>query len=124
SAPIIDGVFHSRQSGRVVQLFGQNGQQYVSIGGADYPVTMDERGTLRPSSPMDFLDWAVTVIGGSPNVEGIDLSEFGQTDQLIAVTAPQSSHEGLIVGRYRSESTGTAITISCLDNRFELSATG
>src|SRR5947199_294178 len=85
---------------------------------------MDERGTLRPSSPMDFLDWAVTVIGGSPNVEGIDLSEFGQTDQLIAVTAPQSSHEGLIVGRYRSESTGTAITISGLDNRFELSATG
>jgi D-aminopeptidase len=124
STSILSGVFHSPQTGRVVQLFGRTGQQYVSICGADFPVEIDAHGSLRPSSPMEFFAWAVTVAGNISPIAAIDLIEFGHTDRLLAAIAPRPSQKPLIVGRYRSESTGTEFTISDSSKGFALSATG
>jgi CubicO group peptidase (beta-lactamase class C family) len=115
---IVEGVFQSANTGRVVQLhratrsaFFPRDHQIVSIDGCDLPVIADERGVLRPTAGFDCFKQTVTPLGNPESPHSIELSDFGNGDELAAVRTTAATSARAITGRYRSLVTDTEVTI-------------
>jgi D-aminopeptidase len=98
--PLKAGVFRSEKSGRVVQLFEQAGQQMTSIDGMDLPIAPGTDGVLRPPETASFKV-ALSLAADSSSLQLID---YGNTDELSRIEAPQQSDARAIAGVYRSSS--------------------
>jgi D-aminopeptidase len=116
AAPIVEGVFQSNTTGRVVQLYkGQPSaflpepHQIVSIDGFDMPAKAHPNGVLSPTAGFEAFKQAVSIEGNSESPHSIVLSDFGNTDELVAVRPPDSAPS--IAGRFESVATGTKVTI-------------
>jgi hypothetical protein len=107
----VTGTFRSPRTGRVIQLFGKDGQQIASIDGCDLPFESAHDGTLRPTSRASYLKQAVTLAGDPGQPVWIGFSDFGNLDELVPVEPTEDSRAFPLAGRYRSDATGIEATI-------------
>jgi D-aminopeptidase len=106
SAVVVTGTYRSRATGRVIQLFGREGQQIVSIDGLDLPFSAHESGSLRPMGAYNFEQITVTVPRDTQEPSAIRLTEYDNPDELTLVPAADPSDVRAIVGRWQSQATG------------------
>lgn len=111
AATFVTGAFRSQTSGRVVQLFGKEGRQIVSIDGHDLPYARCADGVLRPIPIWSFIKRVVTLKGNPAKPTAIQLSDFGTVDDLGPMDLVTKPDLGKIIGQYRSQSTATDISI-------------
>ena len=85
----ITGTFHSKQSGRVIILGEHEGQQIATVGGLTLPVRQHDDESLSVAVlPTDLRMVPVRMDGV---VAGIDVTEFGKSERLDLVTAPDGA---------------------------------
>jgi hypothetical protein len=118
------GSFQSAKSGRVIQLLRVKDQPTVSIDGWDLPYQVDDCGLLQPAGTFGFLKQAITVCGDPQVPTSIQFNDFGDVDQLSALSPVAVGALTDIAGLYRSESTGTQVSISHFDEGWQLKAVG
>jgi D-aminopeptidase len=118
------GVFRSSTTGRVVQLFANDGCQIVSIDGHDLPYVRGEEGILRPIPIWSFIKRIVTLRGDPANPSSVTLSDFGNRDELTRVNTPRQVNIEAIIGRYWSDTTGTGILIDRKEDEVRMHARG
>jgi CubicO group peptidase (beta-lactamase class C family) len=121
--PVSEGIYHSLSTGRVIQLSGRDGQQIASIDGVDMPVEADRGGLLRPVPWLSFLKQSVTRIGDVRRPSALRFDHFGNVDELNPVV-PSDGDVAQIAGTYRSQPTGTTLTISGESESPRLHSTG
>lgn len=112
NGPFATGIFRSPATSRVIQLFANNGQQIVSIDGFDLPVEREDNGVLRHVPFVSFMKQEVTLIGDPEKPVSIRLSDFGNIDELVRQKPAKDADMRAVVGRYRSDTTGSEVTIS------------
>ena len=120
------GTFHSPATSRVVQLFAKGGQQIVAIDGVEMTVEPDDDGTLRPAGIWKYANarQAVTLQGDRARPDFIQLSDFGNVDELLPVLPTRNPDAKTIAGHYRSATIGVDAVISATDRGACLSARG
>jgi hypothetical protein len=109
--PFASGVFRSPTTGRVVQLFAQEGQQMASIDGTDMLVEPDDGGVLWPVGFFRHVKQSVTLAGGGAKPVSIRLSDFGNVDELVREKPPEETDVLVISGRYRADRVATEAMI-------------
>lgn len=122
--PFVTGVFRSGRTGRVIQLIIRDGQQIASIDGTDIPVRPDSDGVFHPASIYDTLKYSITLIRGSEGPKQILFKDFGNHDELNPVHSCDNANAQPIEGRYRSDSTGTEVTIHSTDKDASMKSVG
>ena len=110
--PFAQGTFRSPKTGRVLQLYAKDEQQFVSIDGGDLQVIPDAEGVLRPLPAFGFFKQEVRLIGDAKSPAAVRFSDFGTVDDLVAVKIGVKDDAELIEGRYRSDSTGDEVIVS------------
>jgi D-aminopeptidase len=110
-SPLATGTFRSPTTGRVIELSARDDRQIVSIDGYDWPFERQNDGVLRPIPVWSYIKQAVTLDGDPAKPASIQVSDFGNVDALIAVRPAEHIDPGAITGRYRSDTTGTEVTI-------------
>jgi hypothetical protein len=121
---VVQGVFRSPTTGRVVHLSGKDGRQIVSIGGSGQLAVPDESGVLTLVGGFDIARNTITLIGEPTAPSSIRLHEFGNADELILVRPAGRTDPRAFVGRYRSDSTDTNATVTATDAGLSLRTTG
>lgn len=119
---VATGLFRSPTTARVIQLctssatsaWSEGQQPLASIDGTDIPIEPDDD-ALRPAGAFEFLKLRMTLTGDPSHPDSIRLSDFGNPDELVAVPSVDGTDPHAIMGRYRSERTGTDATI--VDNQ-------
>ncbi len=122
SRPFIRGIFRSPVTGRVIRFrmsssgippWTREGQQIASVDGRDIPVAPDDDGVLWPEGMAGVIAMklGITLTGDPANPSSIRVSDFGNLDDLLPVHAVDEGVARAIVGRYRSNSTGTEAII-------------
>jgi len=110
--PLVTGIFRSPTTGRVIQMFGKQGQQIASIDGMDMPVEPDENGVLWPAGIYRYAKVAITLGGDSSDPLSIGVNDFGNVDELTREVPADEVDVAMIAGLYRSDTTYTEATIS------------
>jgi CubicO group peptidase (beta-lactamase class C family) len=118
ASPIVEGLFQSNTTGRVVQLirsqpssFVSADHQIVSIDGFDIPATVDGNGVLHPIAGFEVFRQTVTLRGCLQRPDSITLNHFGNNDELAPVRPDEAGSTARIGGRFRSLTTSTEVTI-------------
>jgi D-aminopeptidase len=122
--PLATGNFRSPKTGRVVQLFPKGAQQIASIDGMDMPVHPDGEGVLWPEGLFSFTKQSLTLIGDLRQPTSIQLSDFGNPDELLRQTSPETVDVRALAGRYRSDMTDTEARICESDDGIQLMTLG
>jgi D-aminopeptidase len=118
----VAGVFRSPATDRVIQLSTKEGQPIVSIDGHDMPCVHGDDGVLRPIPIWSYLQWEVTLVGDPEKPTSLRLSDFGNIDDMVMENPPGEA--GVVVGRYRSDTTSTEATICETEDGPRLSTIG
>jgi CubicO group peptidase (beta-lactamase class C family) len=118
------GSYCSPRTGRVVQLFAKDRQQIASIDGFDLPFTSGDSDVLSPMPPFESLKQSVTLIGDRRQPRSIQFRDFGNVDELIPVRVMDKPDARAIIGRYRSDTTGTEATIRATRDGLHLGTAG
>ena len=119
SWPFPSKVFYSPTTGCVIQLGSAasstvwtiEGQRIASINGADIPIEPDSDGVFRPAGSSSFMKLGMMLVGDPEHPTAIQFSDYGMPDNLVSVQPVQTPDVRAIEGHYRSESTGTQLTI-------------
>ncbi|HEY6923724.1 MAG TPA: serine hydrolase domain-containing protein [Steroidobacteraceae bacterium] len=111
ASTFVTGAFRSRTTGRVVQLFGKEGRQIVSIDGHDLPYARCADDVFRPIPIWSFIKRFVSLKGSPSSPTAIELSDFGTVDELAPLERVEEPDVGKVIGYYRSETTATDISI-------------
>ena len=122
--PFVEGVYRSPSTGRVVYLRRDNEQQMAFINGHPYPFEPDAEGVLRTCGYGSQLGYSIRRIGHPLHPAEIELDDFGNSDRLVAVGPPKVPGAGPVAGTYRSDTTGTQLTISSGSGGVEMRSTG
>lgn len=117
----VSGVFRSRLTGRVIRLFGREGQQFASIDGMEMPVARGADDVLRPVGVHGFLKLEIALQGDPASPAFVKLSDFGNADQLIAVPSRTSAAADL-AGTYCCRAAGIDTTIQLVGDELLLTA--
>lgn len=132
-APIVTGTFLSRFTGRVVQLRGAPTErtgvatsvvQWALIDGLEMPMAADGSNVLWPAGLLRYMQLAVRMCGGGAEPSAIQLSDFGNVEDLERVPQGDDREAADIVGRYRSGGTDTDALVSQEDGRLLLRTVG
>jgi D-aminopeptidase len=110
--PLVAGTFRSPHTGRVAQLFAQNGEQILSIDGTDMRVVANVDGVFSAAPPHSAACQSMMLGGDRQRPDSIRFSHFGSPDMLIAAPPVHDVSARVIAGLYRSITTGTDVTIS------------
>jgi len=124
TGPFAVGIFRSPTTGRVIQLFAQEGKQIASIDGTDMPVEADDGGVLWPTGVSRYVKQAVALVGDPLKPGSVRLSDFGNVDEIVREKPAEEADVGDIVGRYRSDTTGTEAYIDETDDGPRLMTSG
>lgn len=93
------GTFHSARTGQVLTLLANEGGQAVSVGGMTLPARRDAQGRLTVAIlPTDMRILPVEK-GGAV---GLEVTEFGERDDLARVEVLEGTSAAPLVGRYES----------------------
>ncbi|MBI2992601.1 MAG: beta-lactamase family protein [Gammaproteobacteria bacterium] len=109
--PLSEGTFHSPATGRLVQLFGKGGKQFASVDGWDFQVVRNNNGELIPISRLSFLKLTINLTGPVERPHTLHLVEFGNRDELLAVSCnPGTKEPDEFAGCYRSSAVDAELT--------------
>lgn len=118
----LTGMFRSRSTDRVVQLFIENGRQMASIDGMELPLGAGGSQALCSIGVFSALDLEILPLGGAVQPMTIELRECGNRDELTLARPPRKDAARSICGRYRNVATHTDVTID--ESGGEVSSTG
>jgi len=104
--PVISGVYRSRATGRVLQLFGKDCRQRAWIDNYDLALRTSEDGGLLPAEGFEFLKQEIVPLDAEASPRRIRFNDFGNVDVLERLP-PATQPIDPAVGRYRSDETGT-----------------
>ncbi len=121
--PVATGVFRSPTSGRVIQLLGNDGQQIIALDGEELGYEYDGQ-AFTPADAISHYVQTVRLIGDDQHPGAVELHHLGAVDELSSVPTGEISDPRPIAGRYRSESTGTDITIRSEQDQQWLTSSG
>jgi hypothetical protein len=111
--PFANGVFRSPKTGRVIELWEKDDQQLISVDGADLgALERDDRGVLELAGYGKYMKKSMTLAGAPDSPSAVHLTDFGNSDELMRVPPNESLDESAILGRYRSDATGTDAAIT------------
>lgn len=114
----ITGTFYSKRSGRTIFLAEHEGQQIATVGGLSVPAKQHDDGSLSVAVlPTDLRLMPVRVDGVTA---GLDVTEFGKSERLDLVTAPDDSDSSLPRGQFRN--TGSGISAELLGDSLKLTS--
>jgi CubicO group peptidase (beta-lactamase class C family) len=105
------GTYRSPVTRRIVQLFFKDGQQFASIDGMDLPVSPDTAGDLWPIGQVAFFRRGIRLRGNPANPDSIELSDFGNLDELFPLEEKTGLSPERLAARYESASTNTVASI-------------
>lgn len=114
TGPVSTGAYRSPNTGRVIRLYSQDGQQATEIGGyGEMLLSPDEKGVLRPpnSSAMPH-QCSIVPFGDAASPSKLNFSHYGNADELVRIDAAMNPGLAVIAGRYRSEAAGFDAVIS------------
>ena len=105
-SPPVKGVFHSRATGRMLELVHSSAGQAVRMGAMTLPLVDEGDGTFR-------LDFAVfdTLLDIDSGDAAISLREFGVDDRLERVDPSQAGADGTLIGCYRNSAARIEVEI-------------
>ncbi len=121
---LVCGTFQSPTTGRVLQLRANGEQQIATLDGVDMIVEPDDDGVLWPTGTAGHVKVAVRVPGPAKDPSSIHISDFGNTDELHAVSPPPEADDLSIIGCYRSTPTRTNASICATGDGIMLRTTG
>ncbi len=120
--PAFSGVFHGRESGRVISLAEHEGQQLLALGGMMLPTRWGEDGTLRVEiAPTDLV---VRPRSRRGEVVALDVVEFGVPEHLERVTPPAEADARALTGVYEAPGAGLTAQIALHEGGPVLTVTG
>lgn len=100
-------IFLSPTSGRVVELSGKDGRQFMSIdGGLALPVVPDEDGTLQLPAEAAFLQTSLAFERG-----GARLSQFGNEDSMTMMDRVDHARLGGLAGEYHASDIDVTLEV-------------
>jgi len=105
----------SPRTKRVVQLFGRNGHQIVSIDGYDIPFRRSSEREFVPIAVWNHNEQSVSLLGDPVAPESLLFRDLGEVDEFKPIPAAQDGDVGRIVGRYTSHPAGIVSEISAKD---------
>jgi hypothetical protein len=129
------GTFRSLTTGRVIRLQGaaadsspawiQGRHQMALIDGFDMSFERGEDGVLRPPEGLyGFMKLELKLNGDPEKPSSVGLTDFGNTDELVAVRPAEVSTATPIAGHYRSQSAEIEATIRDTDDGARLRTVG
>jgi D-aminopeptidase len=125
------GLFLSPRTSRVLQLYPsqlpynpKGLMQIAAIDGHPLPFAPDRHGVLRTTSPALVSKIVLTRVGDLENPTSVLFDEFGNPDEFVPVKRVLRQDAEIIVGRYRSDTTGTELTISAAGEGARMSSKG
>ena len=111
SFSLAGGTFNSPTTGRTVQLLEKAGQQIASMDGTDIPMAHDSDGVLWPSGHHQYKKLGIALIGNPVSPSSIQVSDFGNIDELFLEPPPQIRELGPAEGRYALAALQSEATI-------------
>jgi len=111
SKSAVEGVFYSKSTGRVVQLFLREDAQMAWIDN-DMVMESDEDGTLRPSGKFMLIRQTIRTFGPRERPSAIELDDFGNVDHLDRAADEPRADPGSIIGVYEASSVGVTAVIA------------
>ncbi len=124
AGPLAAGMFRSPATGRAIRLFAQAGRQFLSIDGKDLPAQFVAPGVFGLALLASTPNQTVTLVGDPARPTAIRYSDFGNIEEFKSVPAVDKPDARAIVGRYRSESTGTEAAVTRTDQGARWQTTG
>jgi len=121
---IVTGTFRSPATDRVVQLHGRQGQQYACIDGFDVPVRSGADAVLHPAAGYGMLQQHIHLVGNREHPEALRLQEFGNWDELVAVSTEARTSTDRIRSRYRSDAASVDALVSGPDAELQMTTVG
>jgi hypothetical protein len=130
--PFPEGVFRSPRTGRAAQCLrteisylGREKVPAVALDGHWLAFAPDSKGVLRACNG-ELPGVTLTPVGPIDNPSSLRLTDFGIYDELVRVSITVEAKAAIasIVGRYRSDETGTDASIIETDTGPRLKATG
>jgi len=115
SARWLTGDFYSPKTGRVVQLFGGGDHQVVSIDGYDAPFRRATERELLPSAVWSPSKQSVSLLGDPEHPASIQLTDFGETDELSEIPTGRAEDPQRTVGRYQAVSLSARVEVTVRD---------
>lgn len=134
--PPVTGIFRSRCTGRVLHLFKYekaptesagvyaDGTWLCSLDGHYVPVEWNDTGSIQSRSDISIFKLTMSAVGDAAAPSAILLSDFGNVDELSALTVNAGASAGSLLGRYRSTATRTEATIAWTDEGLTLTTVG
>ncbi len=120
STRYLTGTFRSPKTGRIVQLFPENGMQIVSIDAHDLPYERDANGDLVPISVWSHIKRFIELPGSEDLTRRIRLMDFGEVDELTRVEAGLIPDARPLAGEYRSNAVGAVARVTVGDDGVRL----
>lgn len=97
------GVFYSSLTGRMIELAEHDGRQVAVVGGMTLPATQDEQGRLKVA--LLPTDLRIRPVEASEKVEALEVTEFGKSERLERVEAPQDAAQCVPLGRFENKAS-------------------
>jgi CubicO group peptidase (beta-lactamase class C family) len=123
SASPVAAVFQSPRTGRVLELFARDGQQFASIDAFDIPVASDDSGVFRPTglfaNPYQWL----RLITGPEGPIAAEWNTYGELDVMTPISG-RPQEEQPINGRYVCTEAQARVMITTSSVGLRMDATG
>lgn len=122
--PFATGVYRSPASGRIVQLFANNAQQFASVDGADMPIERHAQGWFEPSGVWSYHKLRFVLMSPSGKPAALRLSHFGNMDELLPVAAHSATSQRQIAGEYHATDIGVRLVVGEAGESLQLTSHG
>jgi D-aminopeptidase len=122
--PFCVGTYRSPRTGRVLELFGCNGQQMISVEAWDMPFEPNDEGVFRPAGVYGMVKREVLLLGSAAEAVAVRLSDFGDLDEFLLVERSGIPDVKAILGSYCNRASGTRILIDPVKDGVRLTTVG
>ncbi len=107
----VTGLFRSRTTGRVIQLYAREGEQMALLDGVESPMVMMKDSVLK-FEPSSIWNLAVKWRGDPASPDSITYEFFGRSDELEPVSLEMPRSVGSVVGDYVADTIGVRLNIT------------
>lgn len=132
----LKGLFRSSRTGRVAYLFTyerepsdsplhpEPGAWICALDGHYVPVEWDRAGAIQSLPGIGIVKLKLSLVGDPAKPSSIQLSDFGNLDELTALELKSEASAAALVGRYRSGATQTDAVIAKTEDGLTLTTLG
>jgi D-aminopeptidase len=114
----LTGTFAAPASGRLVQLFAENGEQRASIDNYNFPMDCAEDGRMQALQPFPLKQSIAVPVGET--VDQVVLNDYGNEEVLRRIQDMMPPPIGSMSGRYAADCGGIEATLYQTDRGLEM----